>query len=707
MKKAVLFIVFNRFEETKKTFEQIKIAQPPRLYISSDGERADKKGEKEIVEEIRNWLLKNIDWDCELKTRFMDENLGCGYGVYKSIDWFFEQEPEGIILEDDCVPSQSFFTFCEELLDKYRDNKKIWHISGSNFLEELNTAESYYFSKIMHGWGWATWADRWKYFEFDMKDYDEKHIKNFSKNKNVQKFWHNILVKMKNYEIEAWDYQWLFEIIKRDQICITPQKNLIKNIGFTGVHFNNSYDHHRLNKETFEINSLTHPKEISINVKTMNKLYEKVFLINTKKTLFQVISKLIKDIMNGVKKINFKIINNELFFNYNPTKSLNTSVGFNKKKVVKVENYEHEEKLNNLAEEAKIIKYLNEKNCICCPKLLKHSKNSEGKDYIILKRIKNKGKAPQADLMFSLLEQKKLGVWHGDIKPENVVFDGKTAFLIDYDQARFAPEIIDMDNIEFLRYMANDLEKKWSRGFLQKNLNSNTVDDFVNIFFPFFNDGAFKLGETTIFKKQVTTISDTGFYHTIKSKDVFIEGMRDIDSRTTLMEQINFSKGEKILDFGCNAGLLSFYLHDRGADVSGCDMDKNIITAAKALSNILQKKVNFFKCDIDYETFEDNYDTICLFSVIHHTKYMERNAKFIASKCNRIIMECRLKELGQKPTSKNWVYTSKWDFETQKELTAYLENLFPGFKLEKIWGQGDRERFIITFNKNKNQTQQL
>jgi hypothetical protein len=153
MNKAVLFMTFNRLDTSQQVFEQIKIAKPPRLYLASDGARKQVEGESEKVEAVRNWLLSNIDWDCEVKSLFREENLGCGKAVSSAITWFFDNEKNGIILEDDCVPNQSFFRFCEELLDKYVDDKRIWQISGMNPLVQSDMEESYYFAKIAQCWG--------------------------------------------------------------------------------------------------------------------------------------------------------------------------------------------------------------------------------------------------------------------------------------------------------------------------------------------------------------------------------------------------------------------------------------------------------------------------------------------------------------------------------------------------------------------------
>jgi len=164
MKTAVLLITFNRLEYLQRTFTVVRKVKPPRLYIASDGPRPQKEGEKELVEKVRNWMLSHIDWPCEVKTRFLETNSGgCKYGVSGAVSWLFANEPEGIILEDDCVPDETFFSYCEELLEKYRDDKRIWHIAGDAPIE-VDIPESYYFAKIQHCWGWASWADRWKHF---------------------------------------------------------------------------------------------------------------------------------------------------------------------------------------------------------------------------------------------------------------------------------------------------------------------------------------------------------------------------------------------------------------------------------------------------------------------------------------------------------------------------------------------------------------
>lgn len=262
MISPILLITFNRLEYTKKTFEPIRRAKPPRLYLASDGPREHVQGEDKTVQEIRDWLLNNVDWECEVYTRFLDKNSGgCEQGVTGAVTWFFSREKEGIVLEDDCVASSSFFVFCDELLERYREDKRIWHITGSsgNFIRYTN--ESYYFSKIMCCWGWASWADRWQYFKLDISDYDEKYILNLSDNMAVRNVWSDMLAYQKR-KSPTWDYAWAFLIIQHNGLCAVPYKNLVSNIGEIGVHYKSSSE--ELNRKVFELAEIIHPNQIEV-----------------------------------------------------------------------------------------------------------------------------------------------------------------------------------------------------------------------------------------------------------------------------------------------------------------------------------------------------------------------------------------------------------------------------------------------------------
>ncbi len=292
MECAVLFIIFNRPDTTKKVFEQIKIAKPPKLYIVSDGPRVNIPNEDTIVNSVRDFVINNIDWQCEIKTKFRDENLGCAVNISDALNWFFDNEKKGIILEDDCIPTQSFFRYCEELLDYYKDNQDIWHISGYNFLDLPNLKESYYFSSVPHVWGWATWADRWKRFEFDISNYDVKNFKRLTSNSAFQKYWLDIFNDTKKSKINSWAYRWFFSMLKYGGISVVPKLNMIQNIGNFGLHFNGESP--LFYTKTFKIDKIIHPKKIQINKNIMDRMFREWFFIDDEPVLLRKIRLFIK-----------------------------------------------------------------------------------------------------------------------------------------------------------------------------------------------------------------------------------------------------------------------------------------------------------------------------------------------------------------------------------------------------------------------------
>lgn len=236
-KSPILFLIFNRPDTTARVFESIREAKPGKLYIAADGPRTSRAGEAELCEITRQIAL-NVNWPCEVHTLLRTENLGCKKAVSGAIDWFFENEPEGIILEDDCLPAKDFFRFCDELLEKYRDNPKIGSISGDNFISShWAPAESYYFSKFSHIWGWATWRRAWKQYDVAMSSWPSKGSRflrqgPFTGNGKAVTYWANIFNKVHKGAIDTWDYQWAFTCFENDWLSCIPKNNLVTNIGF-------------------------------------------------------------------------------------------------------------------------------------------------------------------------------------------------------------------------------------------------------------------------------------------------------------------------------------------------------------------------------------------------------------------------------------------------------------------------------------------
>lgn len=238
LKTAVLFLVFNRPEVTAQVFEAIRQAKPPRLYVAADGAREGRDGEAERCAKVRR-IATAVDWPCEVKTLFRDKNLGCKMGVSSGISWFFENEEEGIILEDDCLPSQSFFWFCEEMLGRYRGDTRVWQVCGSAFVAvfaSLQRDASYLFSKYGPIWGWASWRRAWVNYDSEMLNWPymkEALWLNSAYSDAAERKAKLILGdKLFQNQIDTWDYQWGFNKNFQSALSIVPIHNLVVNVGF-------------------------------------------------------------------------------------------------------------------------------------------------------------------------------------------------------------------------------------------------------------------------------------------------------------------------------------------------------------------------------------------------------------------------------------------------------------------------------------------
>jgi len=227
-KSPVLFLIFNRPDTTRQVFEAIRAAKPPKLYIAADGPRSNRPGEAARCEEARK-IATAVDWDCEVKTLFRNENLGCGKAVSQAITWYFEQEPEGIILEDDCLPDPTFFRYIDELLLRYRNDSRVAVISGDNLqTKPRRDANSYYFSLFNHVWGWASWRRAWVNYDFDIASWPQLGDRLVARALTAM----FDEVREKGDSFSVWDYQWTFTCWREGMISILPAVNLVKNIGF-------------------------------------------------------------------------------------------------------------------------------------------------------------------------------------------------------------------------------------------------------------------------------------------------------------------------------------------------------------------------------------------------------------------------------------------------------------------------------------------
>lgn len=281
----ILFLIFNRPDTTRRVFKALQQAQPKQLFIAADGARNDREGEKEKCAATRA-IVQLIDWDCEIKLLFRERNLGCGKAVSSAISWFFENVDMGIILEDDCLPHPDFFPFCEELLYRFKDNTKVMHIGANNYQDGVKRGGgSYYFSKNSEIWGWATWKRTWEKYNFSLTSLSNQDIidaiESTSLIEDEKKYWIPIFLQMKDNPIDTWDYQYVYNIITNNGVCVLPNINLVSNIGFEGeggTH-TTALDSKYADRQVFPIMPLTHPTSIILD-KEADKYYYYKYLHN-------------------------------------------------------------------------------------------------------------------------------------------------------------------------------------------------------------------------------------------------------------------------------------------------------------------------------------------------------------------------------------------------------------------------------------------
>jgi hypothetical protein len=234
---AVLFLIFNRPDTTMQVLEAIRNARPPRLYVACDGPRTHRAGEEAQVRELREKVLARVDWPCTVHTLFRDGNLGCKMAVSGAIDWFFEQEEQGIVLEDDCLPSPSFFAFCDTLLERHAQDATIAGITGDyRPLRGSRGADAYGRVGYPLIWGWASWRRVWRLYDpaLNTWDGDTRSVPRLQqKGRATRNYLRTVFDAVKDGSLNTWDFQFNHMCLRREMDFLHPFVNLITNIGFT------------------------------------------------------------------------------------------------------------------------------------------------------------------------------------------------------------------------------------------------------------------------------------------------------------------------------------------------------------------------------------------------------------------------------------------------------------------------------------------
>jgi hypothetical protein len=281
---AILFLIYRRADTTARVFQAIREARPARLFVAADGPRQENEGEAEECEKCRRVIDQGVDWPCQVEKLYRKENLGLKNAIGQSISWFFEQVEEGIILEDDTLPSADFFRYCANLLECYRDDSRIWVIGGSNFIgSRLFAGDSYAFTLYNPMWGWASWKRAWKFYEPTPADInaaaDPVRLERLLGSEEYANFWSDIFHRVARGQINSYAYLWRLALWKHEALSVIPSVNLISNIGFDhrATH-TTSADNPKVNR-TLEVLSfpLIHPKEVVDNREiTLRKLKDKM-----------------------------------------------------------------------------------------------------------------------------------------------------------------------------------------------------------------------------------------------------------------------------------------------------------------------------------------------------------------------------------------------------------------------------------------------
>ena len=233
----VVLIVFNRPETTERVFSSIRNARPSRLLVVADGPRKHSPTDHALCAKVRQ-IVEQVDWPCEVSRNYSETNRGCKHGPASGISWAFEQVDEAIILEDDCLPHPDFFSYCQDMLARYRDDDRVMTVCGTNLLGKWReSVQGYHFSSYDIVWGWASWSRAWKHYDITMKSWGDPDARTLFKeslpDQGHYRLWAKGFQQVFDNRLDAWDYQWTFARLLRHGLAVVPSVNLISNIGFS------------------------------------------------------------------------------------------------------------------------------------------------------------------------------------------------------------------------------------------------------------------------------------------------------------------------------------------------------------------------------------------------------------------------------------------------------------------------------------------
>jgi len=281
IKTPIAYIVFNRPRHTRQTFAAIREIRPQNLFIIADGPRPGHQMDAERCREVRE-IVARVDWPCTVYRDYVDENLGLKRRVSSGLDWVFEQVDRVIVLEDDCLPHGDFFHFCGDILNKYQDDSRICAVTGNNHQNGcIRGNASYYFSKYPHCWGWGTWKRAWQHYQGDLPFWPSwKSSKGWLKkmpDRIERQYWSSIFDSVERGDIDSWAYPWTCCTWYHGGLTVTPNVNLVTNIGFGPEGTHTVADEDLEGVPSHPLGALTHPEDVVLDRKADRYVFDYYF----------------------------------------------------------------------------------------------------------------------------------------------------------------------------------------------------------------------------------------------------------------------------------------------------------------------------------------------------------------------------------------------------------------------------------------------
>jgi hypothetical protein len=267
----VIFIVFNRPEVTAQVLARIREARPKVLYVICDGPRPHRPDDAPKVAAVRALIESGVDWPCEVIRDYAETNQGCRRRVASGLNNAFARLDRAIVLEDDCLPDPSFFPFCDEMLERHRDDTEVMHLSGTNIApSDAAASASYRFSRHPWIWGWASWSRAWRHYDFEMISWSERLPAlraSFASSWEAQ-FWISAFDQARAdlQKVNTWDFSWMFTVRSLGGLCVVPNANLVENlgIGVDSTHTGADSAHLRIPSASLAL-PLRHPRSRSVD----------------------------------------------------------------------------------------------------------------------------------------------------------------------------------------------------------------------------------------------------------------------------------------------------------------------------------------------------------------------------------------------------------------------------------------------------------